>query len=224
MDDAVLREQVAYYRARAPEYDGSAGGSAGPRSALADGAQLLQGMGPFERVLELACGTGIWTQRLLEIGREITALDAAPEMLEINARKVADERVRYRLADLFTWEPERRYDLVFAAFWLSHIPPDALAAFLAKVGRAVRPGGELVLVDQHAPTDEDRRIAKDGIYATRPLADGRTFTIVKVFYDPSELGDRLTGLGFAVTVHRLDDVFFFLSARLGERRVASTRR
>jgi demethylmenaquinone methyltransferase/2-methoxy-6-polyprenyl-1,4-benzoquinol methylase len=87
-------------------------------------------MGPFEQVLELACGTGIWTQALLSIGREITAVDAAPEMLEINAWKVANTRVRYQCADLVTWEPDRQYDLVFCAFWLPHVPPNALDAFL----------------------------------------------------------------------------------------------
>jgi demethylmenaquinone methyltransferase/2-methoxy-6-polyprenyl-1,4-benzoquinol methylase len=67
---------------------------------------------------------------LLSIGREITAVDAAPEMLEINAWKVANTRVCYQCADLFTWEPDRQYDLVFCAFWLSHVPPNALDAFL----------------------------------------------------------------------------------------------
>src|ERR671932_37004 len=83
MNDAVLQEQIAYYRARAHEYDAAV--PLGPPPGL----HLLQQMGPFEQVLELACGTGIWTRALLSIGREITAVGAAPEMLEINARRVA---------------------------------------------------------------------------------------------------------------------------------------
>ncbi len=51
------------------------------------------------------------------------------------------------------------------------------------------------------------------MYATRPLSDGRTFTIVKVFYDLAELHTRLTELGFEVELHQLNDVFFFLSGR-----------
>jgi ubiquinone/menaquinone biosynthesis C-methylase UbiE len=210
MNDAVLQEQIAYYRARAHEYDAAV--PLGPPPGL----HLLQEMGPFEQVLELACGTGIWTQALLSIGREITAVDAAPEMLEINARKVASARVRYRLADLFTWEPDQQYDLVFCAFWLSHVPPDALDAFLDTLRRAVRPGGYLVIVDQDIPTQEYRLVAQDDIQALRRTSDGRTFTIVKVFYELTTLEDRLTHLGFEVMVHRLGDVLFFLSARRGE--------
>jgi ubiquinone/menaquinone biosynthesis C-methylase UbiE len=211
MNAAVLQEQIAYYRARAHEYDAAV--PFGPPPGL----HLLQEMGPFEQVLELACGTGIWTQALLSIGREITAVDAAPEMLEINARKVASARVHYQHADLFTWEPDRQYDLVFCAFWLSHVPPDALNAFLATVRRAVRPGGYLVIVDQDIPTQEHRLVAQDDIHALRQTSDGRTFTIVKVFYDLATLEDKLTHLGFEVVVHKLGDVLFFLSGRRGER-------
>jgi ubiquinone/menaquinone biosynthesis C-methylase UbiE len=217
MNDAVLQEQIAYYRARAQEFTYELQGE------LAGALRLLQQMGPFEQVLELACGTGIWTHVLLTIGREITAVDAAPEMLEINARKLADARVRYQRADLFTWEPEQQYDLVFFAFWLSHVPPDALDVFLEKVQRAVRPGGHLIIVDQYAPTDEDRLVAKEGIYAARPVADGRTFTIVKVFYDLTDLKERLSHLGFEVVDHDLGEVFFLLSGRRGERQTRKQR-
>ena len=42
-------------------------------------------------------------------------------MIEINRRRVADDRATYREADLFTWEPEGEYDFLFSAFWLSHV-------------------------------------------------------------------------------------------------------
>jgi ubiquinone/menaquinone biosynthesis C-methylase UbiE len=149
---------------------------------------------------------------LLTIGQQITAVDAAPEMLEIARRKLGDAPVRYRQADLFQWEPTQEYDLVFFAFWLSHVPPEALDAFLEKVCRAVRPGGHLVIVDQCAPSEEDRLVAKDGIYAVRPLRDGRTFTIVKVFYDLALLQGKLIHMGFEAEAHELGGTFFFLSA------------
>ena len=80
----------------------------------------------------------------------------------------------------------------------------------------MRPGDHLAIVDQHAPTDEDRLLAKHGVYATRPLSDGRTFTIVKAFYDLAGVHDQLARLGFEVAAHKLDDLFFLLSARRGE--------
>lgn len=224
MENDVLKEQMAYYRTRAGEYDESlvkfhrlASGENQEADKEPDviekGTRLLQQMGPFEQVLELACGTGIWTRVLFQLGRDVTAIDAAPEMLALARQKVSGASAHFEQANLFTWQPTREYDLVFFAFWLSHVPPEALDAFLDKVRRAVRPGGWMVIIDQDVPTDEDRQIAKGDIYAVRPVLDGRTFTIVKVFYDPITLQGKLNQLGFDVAVERLDPISFFLAAK-----------
>ena len=217
MKHDMLNEQIAYYRARAQEYDESVGGTEEAKGTFARAIQLLQHMGPFEQVLELACGTGIWTSALLQIGQHITAIDAAPEMLDIAQRKLGNAPVHYQQANLFEWEPVQQYDLVFFAFWLSHVPPERLSAFLNKVKRAVRPGGYVVMIDQYAPTEEDRRLVKEGeggtIYAERSLRDGQTFTILKVYYDVMVLQEIFLHLGFESTIHQLDDSFVFFSAR-----------
>jgi trans-aconitate methyltransferase len=217
MDHDILHEQIAYYRARAQEYDETTEGTEDLKGAFARARDHLQQKGPFEQVLELACGTGTWTRILLPIGRDITAIDAAPEMLAIAQQKLGDAQVHYQHIDLFQWEPKQEYHLVFFANWLSHVPPQELDAFLAKVSRAVRPGGYVAIIDQYAPTPEDRQIMKEGeggsIYAQRPLRDGKTFTIVKVFYNVMALQETFITLGFEVVVHQLSDIFFFLEAR-----------
>jgi demethylmenaquinone methyltransferase/2-methoxy-6-polyprenyl-1,4-benzoquinol methylase len=226
MSDDILKEQIAYYRARAQEYDESVyqtgrfasshkeGASFGSNFDFA--ARLLQRMGPFEEIVELACGTGIWTGDLAQIGKAVTALDASPEMLEINRRKVADARVRYEQADLFAWEPARQYDLVFFAFWLSHVPPESLDAFLARVRRATRPGGQLFIVDQYAPVPGKEWVAaQQGIYHRRALYDGRAFTMVKVFYDTALLEEKLGRLGFQTQTQKSGECFFALTGTLG---------
>src|SRR5260370_37942501 len=118
MDQRIFHEQLAYYRARAQEYDESTRETAELQGVFAHARELLQRRDPCEQVLELACGTGTWTQGLIDIGQEITAIDAAPEMLAIAQQKLRNTRVHYRQADLFEWEPEREYQLVFCANWL----------------------------------------------------------------------------------------------------------
>ena len=96
-------------------------------------ANIMARLAPCEQALELACGTGIWTRPLLTVARHILAVDASPEMLALNRAKVADARVRYQLADLFTWEAERsgrsgvRRDVVLACPFRT-APADALDA------------------------------------------------------------------------------------------------
>jgi demethylmenaquinone methyltransferase/2-methoxy-6-polyprenyl-1,4-benzoquinol methylase len=225
MKDDIINEQIAYYRARAREYDSSLTSATAPSTStsspahadlfdpdLARIADLLSQQGPFHHTLELACGTGIWTGILLSISGHVTALDAAPEMLSIARQKYGDQRISYQQADLFQWEPDRQYGLVYFAFWLSHVLPEALDPFLARVARAVKPGGTLIIVDQYAPLPGDLTVAKGDRYAERPLADGRTFTIVKVFYDLDDLSRRLSALGFQVHSQPVGNSFFFLSA------------
>ena len=157
MDDAVLKEQLEYYAARAKEYDESIQGI-GSSSATSEYEEAnqewlhiisaLHALGPVGDVLELACGTGIWTQELRSIGASITAIDGSSEMIEINQAKADTTAIDYQRVDLFKWEPEKQYDLVFFAFWLSHIPPSHLSEFLSKVARATKPGGRVFIVDE----------------------------------------------------------------------------
>jgi ubiquinone/menaquinone biosynthesis C-methylase UbiE len=218
MDHHILDEQMTYYRKMAQEYDETTGQTEELQWAFARARELLQQLAPVEQMLELACGTGTWTSALLPLGRELTAIDASPEMLALARQKVGNALIQFQQADLFQWQPRQQYDLVFFANWLSHVPPQRLDAFLGTVARAVRPGGSLAIVDHYAPMPEDREISvrdeEEGtIYANRSLRNGQTFLIVKVFYDLQSIEDLLDALDFTVTVQKLDDIFFFLQAR-----------
>lgn len=203
----ILSDQINYYRARADEYDESI--SSGLETFEAGKALLLK-LGTFDQILELACGTGIWTETLLKMGNHVTAVDAAPEMLKIAREKLGDERITYQQTDLFSWNPDKEYDLVFFANWLSHVPPNAVDGFLRKVKNSLRKNGAIALVDQHAPSDADKAIAEKEIYAKRPLVDGREFMIVKKFYDLGELQKKLESLGFEVSVEKFGENFFLM--------------
>jgi hypothetical protein len=87
----LLAEQVAYYRARAPEYlDGALHAPGGDELKAA-----LDAFAPRGEVLKLACGPGSWTPRLLHYAASVTAVDASPEMLALAHERAAD-RTRHR--------------------------------------------------------------------------------------------------------------------------------
>ena len=225
MSSDILNEQIAYYRARAQEYDesiyqvgrfASQEQPADEQGANLDQARIrLEALEPVQHALELACGTGMWTASLLTIAQQVTALDASPEMLAITRSKVGDARVSYQQVDLFTWEPARQYDLVFFGFWLSHVPPERLDDFFARVQRATRPGAQLFIVDQYAPLPDDLLLPQEGIYHTRSLHDGRAFKIVKVFHDLAMLEETLARSGFTAATRKHGDIFFSLVGTRG---------
>src|SRR6185503_18951896 len=161
----------------------------------------------------LACGTGLWTDELVKISRRVTAIDASPEMIAINRQQVGANHVEYQQRDLFAWEPEREFDLVAFAFWLSHVPPELLDTFLDKVRRSVRVGGRLFLVDS---LFESSSTARDHVlrdqnqnWQCRKLDDGREFRVVKVFYEPAELQARLARFGFDAVLHKSGSYFLY---------------
>jgi demethylmenaquinone methyltransferase/2-methoxy-6-polyprenyl-1,4-benzoquinol methylase len=193
---SLLAEQSAYYRAVADEYErhaipGAWGGE--PEAAL-------RAFVPAGDVLELACGQGVWTRQLLAHADSLTALDASGEMLAIAARRVHDDRVRFVHADLFKWESDRRFDVVFFGFWLSHVPLDQFEPFWSRVDRWLEPGGRVFFVDDAHRTPEELVYGESSEVVQRRCEDGSAYRVVKVPHRPQELERRLDHLGWAITV------------------------
>ncbi|GHO42169.1 hypothetical protein KSX_03320 [Ktedonospora formicarum] len=154
-------------------------------------------------VLELAAGTGIWTQQLLRSASTITSVDASAEMLTVNQAKVASPRVTYVLADLFSWQPERVYDALFFGFWLSHVPREQLDTFLHSCWTWLRPGGKIFFVDDAVgPTLAPDTLSRSGQIETRILHDGRSFEIVKNYYEAGVLVAACVRAGFDIVIRQ----------------------
>lgn len=192
--EALLAEQIAYYRAHAPEYDVAYLGKQWDR--------CLDELPITGDVLELACGTGHWTPLLAARARSVTAVDAAPEVLTLARQRARDLPVEFTQADVFRWQPPRRYDTVFFAFWLTHVPPARFAAFWSVVGAALAPGGQACFLDSSNREREEERILPDQPTPTvwRRLRDGSDHRVVKVFYSPAELAARLAELDWSASV------------------------
>ncbi len=172
-------------------------------------------------MLELACGTGLWTRVLARHAQRVTAVDAAPEMLALNRERLAAAgrtNVDYLRADLFRWEPPRAsYHACFFAFWLSHVPESRFAGFWETVALALKPGGRVFFIDsarsEHSTAADHHLPEGNEDTMRRRLDDGREFQIVKRFYDPDLLHKRLAELGFDVEVRSTGEYFIYGSGR-----------
>lgn len=97
----LIEEQLNYYRAVAQEYDQwflrRGRYDRGPEHRtewFREIATLERALEPViegKEVLELACGTGLWTHRLAARSSRVLATDAAPEMLSINRERCERE-------------------------------------------------------------------------------------------------------------------------------------
>jgi len=206
----LLESQRRYYAARSGEYDDwwfRRGRYALPpereaewNADIAEVESALDAFAPSGDVVELAAGTGLWTRHLVRYAHRVLALDVNPEVLELNAARV-DGAVEYRIADLFEWEPAKQFDVCFFGFWLSHVPEDRFDGFWATVRAALRRDGRVFLVDN--PSGDPRHAWRSHEHVeTRTLADGREFDIVKRYWEPGELAERVRTLGFELDVQR----------------------
>jgi trans-aconitate methyltransferase len=195
--DQLLAEQLAYYRACAPDYSETVI----PWTAAQDQlVEAMQSFRPTGHVLELACGPGTWTPGLLRCAASLTAVDASPEMLELAAKRVEAGAVRFIQADLFNWQPDRRYDAIFFGFWLSHVPLEHFAPFWSMIDNALHPRGQVFFIDDNLRTPDELIEGDASSTIQRRLSDGTPHRIVKVPHDPKELEERLNRLGWRITV------------------------
>ena len=226
IESQVLADQIAYYRARAGEYDEwwfragrydrgadfNAQWHAETAAVEAALASWLAARRPGH-VLELACGTGLFTRVIAPRVARLTAIDASSEVIEINRARVDAGNVDYVQADLFAWRPTQRYDAIFFSFWLSHVPEQRFAEFWQLVAAALAPRGAVYLIDSaFDPTST----AKDHVLpgrehgiVTRKLNDGREFRIVKVFYEPAALASKLDALGWNASIAQTPHYFIY---------------
>lgn len=181
----------AYYAARAPEYD---------RVYLKPERQAdlrtLREWVPAQvaglRALEVACGTGFWTQYIAPVAREVLAVDIEPEPLQIARARVTDPKVGFVLGDAYRLPVRpRSREAAFAGFWYSHVPRPRSREFLAGLAETLTPGGLVVLLDNLFVPGSNLPVVRtdpDGnTYQDRALADGSVHRVLKNFPDEAEL-------------------------------------
>jgi SAM-dependent methyltransferase len=206
--DSLVAEQLRYYRARASEYDATSYGAVSTERASVPA--IVDRLGISGDVIELACGTGIWTAELIRHATTLTALDGAPEMLDLARRRVP-AGVLFEQADLFNWTPATSWDVVFFSAWLSHVPDDQFDRFWSSVDAALRPGGRAIALDE-LPARSFHEEQIHGEVAVRTLQDGTKHEIVKVFWEPDALAKRLATLGWRANVTPIEHGWFILDA------------
>lgn len=211
-------EQLAYYRAVANEYEDHEIDVPGVDELLS----AICSFQPRGHVLELACGTGVWTERLVRSAASVTAVDGAPEMLaRTKARLGRNAAVHLIEADLFRWRPARRFDTVFFGCWISHVPHDRFEAFWDLVDDALQPGGNVFFFDDNHRTDDELTEGPESPMVQRRLNDGTSFQVVKVPYEAAALERRLADLGWNIAVNPTSGPFYWGS---GRRRIDITER
>ena len=172
-----------------------------------------------KRVLEVACGTGYWTEIIAQRAASVVALDINEEVLALaRAKPITDGKVTFMRGDVFALpQLPRGFDAALAGFWWSHVPKSRLPGFLKSLHRALEPGAMVMFFDNTfvagsstplSRKDSDGnpvsyRDAEGNTYQERVLDDGSTHQVIKNFPTANELRQTLQGMASELTVQFL---------------------
>ena len=153
------------------------------------------------RVLDVACGTGYWTQFLASTAQHVVAVDISNETMAVAAEKAwPPGRVTFRIADAYALSDDLgSFDAVFAGFWWSHVPASDRGRFLASVDRRLRPRAKVLFLDnlfiEASSTPISHRDAEGNTYQRRRLEDGSEHLVLKNFPSEVELCADVSAFG-----------------------------
>jgi SAM-dependent methyltransferase len=203
-----------YYARRAPEHDSL--------MSYVSNEEMERLLGPIiadietqianENVLEIACGTGNWTQVLSKRANHVLATDVNATVIEIaRGKPYVGDNVTFAIEDAYTiGKLDGTFNLVFAADWYSHIPRSAILSFVQNVRSVLRPGGRVILIDMLPKIELDRMYShhdsEGNRIERRRLEDQSYFQVVKNFPSQAELHDTFAGYVSEMTYRIYDEL------------------
>ena len=156
-------------------------------------------------VLEVACGTGYWTEVLQRTAASVVATDITDEVLAIAHSKSLGPKVTLQREDAYALPSfPQRFNAGLSAFWWSHIPRDRVQEFVVGFHGALAPGARVVFMDNvyavgnSTPTSHTNE--RGDTYQTRTLDDGSTHAVLKNFWTQADLAATVEGLATNVQI------------------------
>lgn len=178
------QDLVNYYKDRAQEYE-QVYLKPERQADLKKLTKVLLSLFVHKEVLEIACGTGYWTERIAQKATSILATDINKTVIDIAKNKQYESPVTFEVSDIYDLNPIRKYESLFGGFIWSHILLQDLDNFIAKVSGLVKPGGSVVFIDNNYIKGSNHMITQSddcgNTYQTRTLESGASHLILKNF-------------------------------------------
>jgi 2-polyprenyl-3-methyl-5-hydroxy-6-metoxy-1,4-benzoquinol methylase len=201
------KDLVAYYKERAKEYE-KIYEKPERQEEIIRATKILQEIFFDKEILEIACGTGYWTERIAKTAKSILATDINDAVIDIARKKIfAKASVNFRIEDIFNFTHEDKHDNLFAGFIWSHIRLEELDNFLSVIHRCVNPGGTVVFMDNNFVADSSNPITEtdkqNNTYQERRLENGSLHLVLKNFPTEDFIKQKLNDKASDITFYNL---------------------
>jgi ubiquinone/menaquinone biosynthesis C-methylase UbiE len=203
----------SYYRKRAPIYDRVYTYPERQRDL-----RFLEDYIPKQftglNVLEIAAGTGYWTQFIATQAKSILATDAVIESLTQIEKRPISKPVPIKVLDAYSLtEIPRKFNGAFAGLWLSHVPKQRLSEFLETLRQTLEPGATVLFVDNSTVQCERLPLSYTdewgNTFQDRELEDGTIHRILKNFPAQVELIKAIGNFGSNPKYIQLENFWLF---------------
>ena len=193
-----------YYQQRAPVYD-RVYSYPERQNDLRELEQYIPAQFAGLDIVEVAAGTGYWTQFICKKAKSILSTDITPEALvQINRRTGDMQNVTTRIVDAYSLDPvelnaNRRFNGAFAGLWYSHIPVRGIPKFYQSLHGRLAPGATVVFIDNSSAQCDRLPLShtdQDGnTYQDRELDDGTVHRVLKNFPTEKQLIEAASSYG-----------------------------
>jgi SAM-dependent methyltransferase len=166
-------------------------------------------------LLEIACGTGYWTQFAGRSAASIVATDVNEEVLSIAREKdYAGCPVTFLKSNAYVLNKViGSFSGALVCFWWSHVPASGLDGFLQTLHSKLSPGARVLLLDNRyvkgSSSPISRSDAQGNTFQVRSLSDGSTYEVLKNFPAQNEVVERLAPFSKRCRFTELD--YFWLA-------------
>jgi len=209
---------LAYYKERAKEYE-DIYQKPERQDDLRSAKALLQALVKDKAVIEIACGTGYWTEQIARAAASVFATDINETVIDIARQKgMPAGKVSFSVADVYALPQGNKYNCVFGGFIWSHIPMQQLDRFIGTVNKTVAPGSTVIFMDNNYVPGSSTPVSDTdehgNTFQLRQLKDGTKHRVLKNFPAADFLREKLSGIADDIDIVNLE-YFWILSYRTG---------
>ena len=216
MSTDVSDDMAAYYAQR-DNFDEEDIENQDGMAALDEIMEKLEASLSGQRVLELACGDGYWTDELAGFAEYVLATDINANLLETaKTRELPEEIVEFAVVDAMNPQVEGDFTACFAGFWWSHVKRQDQVEVITRLRKVLGKDSLLVLVDnawREGETSFARTDAEGNTWQRHTVPGGQRYEIVKNYPTDSALRKRLGPLMRDLRVYRYSH-YWMLTGRL----------
>ncbi|KQC12823.1 MAG: hypothetical protein APR63_10255 [Desulfuromonas sp. SDB] len=153
--------------------------------------------GDYRHCLDIGCGTGVLTSKILSISSKVTGIDLSPRAINVARHKYKQEsRLTFISADICSYQSDSSYDLFICSEVLYYLQPKELTKAIQQIKKLTDKRGVLVFVGR-----------ADDNYVSRQLE--KYFSLIDKFICPAQFTYRGLGLNisrpFGIFIYRISN-------------------